>query len=142
MWAYIVTLLVWTVLDCNAVPWCAAGGTYSLVGGQWLDATRPFVCQQCPIADPSIVVCNDNKVETQPGYYALYTTDSRRANSYSTIKVLNLIVLRLTPVFDVQGGKMPEFECLQKHRSRRLSLQSICVGLQQQRHVEHQRIQV
>ena len=60
--SYIVTLLVWTVLDCIAVPWCAAGGTYSLVGGQWLDATRPSVCQQCPSAEASIVVCNDNKV--------------------------------------------------------------------------------
>jgi len=88
------------------------------------------------------VVCNDNKVKAQPGYYALYTTDSRRANSYSTVKVRNLIVLRLTPAFDVQGGKVPEFECLQKRRSRRLSLRGICDGLQQQRNIEHQRIQV
>ena len=85
-------MLVWTVLDCTVVSWCAAGGTYSLVGGQWLDAHRSLGCQQCPSADPSIVVCNDNKVESQPGYYALYTTDSRRANSYSTVKVPDLTV--------------------------------------------------
>ena len=135
-------MLVWTVLDCTVVSWCAAGGTYSLVGGQWLDAHRLLGCQQCPSADPSIVVCYDNKVETQPGYYALYTTDSRRANSYSTVKVLNLFVLRLTPAFDVQGGKVPEFECLQTCRSPRHCLRSICGGLQQQRHAEHQDIQV
>ena len=105
--SYIVTLLVWTVLDCTAVPWCAAGGAYSLVGGQWLDDYRPIVCQQCPSADPSIAVCNDNKVESQPGYYALYTTDSRRANSYSTVKVRNLIVLRLSPTFVCKVVRCP-----------------------------------
>ena len=89
----------WTVLDCTMVPlYCAAGGTYSLVGGQWLDLDRPLVCQQCPSADPSIAVCNDNKVESQPGYYALYTTDYRRANGNSTVKVPDLIVVQVTLV--------------------------------------------
>jgi len=40
-------------------------------------------------------VCNDNKVESQPGYFALYTTDSRRVKSYRTIEVLNLADLRV-----------------------------------------------
>ena len=104
---HVATLLAWAVLGCAAAPWCAAGGTCSLAGGQWLGGCRPVVCQQCPSAGPPIAVCNDNKVESRPGYYTLYTTDSRRANSYSTVKVRNLIVLRLTPVFMCKVARCP-----------------------------------
>ena len=88
-------LVAYDGAQCRIAPWHAAGGTYNLVGGQWLDGSRPLICLQCPSSDPSIVVCNDNKVESQPGYFALYTSDSRRVKSYSTIKVLNLADLRV-----------------------------------------------
>ena len=56
----------------------ATDGSYTLNGGQWLDNSSD-VCKQCPSDNPSVMECNDNKVVSQPGYYVLYTAESRRS---------------------------------------------------------------
>ena len=66
----------------------AAGGKFSLSGGQWVDAVRSPVCETCPQLDPSVVVCEGNSVVSQPGYYSYFVSEqTRRSGSYTEVAV-------------------------------------------------------
>ena len=57
-----------------------AGSSYSLSDGEWLDDVQTVGCRACPSWDPSVVVCQGSRIESQPGYFAYYT-------SYDTVQV-------------------------------------------------------
>lgn len=75
------------MLDTRLINMELAGGSYNLISGQWLDNISTVECQQCPSADPSIVLCMDNKVVSQPGYYSVYTAGARRSEDHPSNQI-------------------------------------------------------
>jgi len=69
-----------------------AVGTYSIVVGRWQDNSTN-ACKPCPSADPAVVVCNENKAVSQPGYFSVYAVGPRRTEGYNTVKVHSPVAL-------------------------------------------------
>ena len=53
-----------------------------------LDTTQSSTCTSCPQLDPSVVVCEGNRVISQPGYYSYFISEqARRSGNYTTVAV-------------------------------------------------------
>ena len=63
---------------------CAAGGQFSLAGGKWLDGEQSLECKPCPQSDPAVVICEGNRVTSQPGYYAYFVEEQSRRGAIQT----------------------------------------------------------